>query len=211
MKQCTKCKEFKNESEFGKQKCQGSGLRPRCKKCHSEDCKQYRENNPEKVLESKKKYRDNNYEKTLKQQKKYRDNNKEKERLRGKKYRDNNKDKINEYQRKLRQNNINIRLTKNIRRRVLNALNSITKSAHTLELLGCSIDTFKKHLQETAIQNGYTDFTIDNFSGYDYHIDHIIPCSSFNLEDPEQQKLCFHYTNQQILSAKENLSKGNRI
>lgn len=33
MKQCTKCKEWKDESEFHKDKSQGSGLSPSCKKC----------------------------------------------------------------------------------------------------------------------------------------------------------------------------------
>ena len=44
-----------------------------------------------------------------------------------------------------------------------------------------------------------------------WHIDHIIPCASFNLKDPKQQTKCFHYTNLQPLWAKENLSKGAKI
>lgn len=48
-----------------------------------------------------------------------------------------------------------------------------------------------------------------NYSGKDYHIDHIKPCSSFDLSKPEEQECCFHYSNLQILSAKENLIKFN--
>lgn len=42
------------------------------------------------------------------------------------------------------------------------------------------------------------------------HIDHIKPCTSFDLADPEQQKACFHYTNLQPLWAVDNLKKGEK-
>lgn len=45
----------------------------------------------------------------------------------------------------------------------------------------------------------------------EWHIDHIIPCSAFNLEDREQALRCFHYTNLQPLWAQDNLSKSNKI
>jgi hypothetical protein len=51
--------------------------------------------------------------------------------------------------------------------------------------------------------------TFDNFGKW--HIDHIIPCASFDLTKPEQQRQCFHYTNLQPLWAFENLSKGSKI
>ena len=44
-----------------------------------------------------------------------------------------------------------------------------------------------------------------------WHIDHIIPCASFDLSKEEEQYRCFHYTNLQPLWAYDNLSKGNKI
>ncbi len=45
----------------------------------------------------------------------------------------------------------------------------------------------------------------------DWHIDHILPCISFDLSDENQQKICFHYTNLQPLWATDNLKKGSKI
>lgn len=49
--------------------------------------------------------------------------------------------------------------------------------------------------------------TWENYGFYTWHIDHIRPCASFDLSDPEQQKICFNYKNMQPLWAHENLSK----
>ena len=43
------------------------------------------------------------------------------------------------------------------------------------------------------------------------HIDHIIPCSSFDLTKEEEQRKCFHYSNLQPLWARDNIIKGNKI
>jgi hypothetical protein len=40
-----------------------------------------------------------------------------------------------------------------------------------------------------------------------YHIDHIIPCCSFDLTDPEQVKQCFAPENHRWLLAEDNLKK----
>lgn len=41
--------------------------------------------------------------------------------------------------------------------------------------------------------------------------DYEIPCSSFDLTDEKQQKVCFHYTNLQPLTVEENAKKGNKL
>lgn len=44
-----------------------------------------------------------------------------------------------------------------------------------------------------------------------YHIDHIIPLVSFNLEDPEQIKIAFAPQNHQWILIKHNLQKGAKL
>jgi hypothetical protein len=77
----------------------------------------------------------------------------------------------------------------------------------TVDLIGCSIDYLKIHLQ-SKFTNG---MNWNNYGRYGWHIDHILPCASFDLTDPEQQKKCFHYTNLQPLWAVDNIRKSDKV
>ena len=81
------------------------------------------------------------------------------------------------------------------------------KISTTKELTGVAFEELRLHL-ERQFQPG---MTWDNWTTDGWHIDHIIPCASFDLTDPEQQKACFHYTNLQPLWALENIKKGARL
>ena len=83
--------------------------------------------------------------------------------------------------------------------------NNGVKSASTMELVSCSIDKLKQHLESK-----FTDgMNWDNYG--EWHVDHIKPCASFDLSDPDQQRQCFHYTNLQPLWEKDNLKKGSSL
>ena len=92
----------------------------------------------------------------------------------------------------------------NLRSRAYSAIKGKSKSKHTIELLGCSVEELKIHLEKQFVK----DMNWQNYG--QWHIDHIKPCSSFDLTDPEQQKLCFHYSNLQPLWAKDNIKKSNK-
>jgi hypothetical protein len=106
-----------------------------------------------------------------------------------------------------RQTDLNYKIANVIRTRVACVLKGKYKSQHTLDLLSCTVDFLKRYL-ESKFKPG---MTWENYGLYTWHIDHIKPCASFDLSDPEQQKQCFHYTNLQPLWATENLLKGRKI
>lgn len=124
----------------------------------------------------------------------------------GKEWRKNNKEKI-----KLSDKKPKRKISRLLRGRILRALKQTKKSMRTMELTGCSLDFLRDYLQQTAVKNGYFDFNIDEYNGKEYHIDHIIPCAAFNLQCSFHQKLCFNYTNLQILRSYENMMKSDKI
>jgi hypothetical protein len=113
--------------------------------------------------------------------------------------------KYYEYQVKYKRDNVNVRLANNLRRRLNFTLKGISKSQSTLLLLGCSLEVLLGYL-EKQFQPG---MTWENYGKW--HVDHIKPCCKFDLNDPEEQKKCFHYTNLQPLWAKDNLNKSGRL
>jgi hypothetical protein len=98
-----------------------------------------------------------------------------------------------------------IALKRRVRSRIGIALRKGYKKFYSSPiLLGCSYAELKSHL-ENLFQPG---MTWENRR--EWEIDHIRPCASFDLMDPEQQKCCFHYTNLQPLWRHENRVKGAR-
>lgn len=110
-----------------------------------------------------------------------------------------------DYMRKKRLNP-QFRILYALRTRLNAALKGRRKTARTLELLGCSIDDLRLHLQARFLP-GMAWENYGNGEGK-WNIDHILPCARFDLTQPEQQKQCFHYSNLQPLWFLENSSKG---
>jgi hypothetical protein len=99
-----------------------------------------------------------------------------------------------------------VALRDNLRSRIRTALKAQNqvKSTKTLELIGCSIEELRKHLE-----NLFTEGMMWQNYGM-WHIDHKKPCSLFDLTQESEQKACFHYTNLQPLWAIDNLKKSNK-
>tara|TARA_R110002167_G_C12472329_1_gene633769 strand:+ start:44 stop:838 length:795 start_codon:yes stop_codon:yes gene_type:complete len=188
--------------------------------------KEYRLKNKEKIKSYKKEYSLKNKEKIKEYNKQWKLNNiehlkeyylktKEHKSKYGKTYCLKNKKRIKEYNYKNKErrnkNHIirnkidpNYRMGKNLRSRVWSALKGINKSYPTMELIGCSVDKLWNHL-ESKFEPWMTK---ENYGLW--HVDHKIACAKFDLTCPEQQRVCFHYTNLQPMEAIENMRKGAR-
>jgi len=82
----------------------------------------------------------------------------------------------------------------------------VKKSKKTKDLIGCSVEQLWIHLEKS-----FKPAMTRKNHGKIWHIDHIRPCSSFDLSKSEEQAKCFHYSNLQALFVHENLSKGSKI
>ena len=201
-KVCSKCGGEKNIKNFPRN-------RRVCYECNKEYYKKYYHKNKTTLSCRNNEWTKNNKEKVNSRKRRWAKNNKEKTKQATQKWLKNNKEKRlqidrNYYHNTLK-NNIQWKITNSLRGRVRVAIKDSNKSDSTINLLSCSIPELINHLEKQFTKG----MSWDNYG--EWHIDHIKPCSSFDLTKPEQQKICFHYTNLQPLWAKDNMSKSNKI
>ena len=230
---CSKCELKKLLSDFRNKRSTYDGKRPECKDCQNLYQKEYGQKNKINISKKKKIYREKNiskikqkdkeyYIKNAKKYAEYRKKRKETNSEYMKTYRQKNKKKIAEQTKKWKKNNreklkvirqhkyrndIEYRLTLLLRSRMRHALDGKLKIDTTKKLLGCDLSDFKQYIESKFIDG----MSWENHGRKGWHIDHIKPCASFDLSDPEQQKICFHYTNLQPLWAEDNLKKHCKI
>lgn len=72
--------------------------------------------------------------------------------------------------------------------------------------LGCTPTQLALHL-ESQFKSW---MTWENY-GKRWHVDHILPCASFDHSDPKQVAQCWHWLNLRPLEAKKNMIKSSKI
>lgn len=175
--------------------------------------RKYREKNIERERERKRIYYKKNHEKLKELDKKYRKENLEKERGKDRLYYKNNSEKIRKRHRKsckkYYKTDIRYRLNQSIGGKINRSLKGNKAGRHWEDLVGYTLDDLMKHLKKT-MPKGY-DWQ-DYLEGR-LHIDHIIPKSVFNFDNANQIDFqrCWALSNLQLLPAKENLSKSNKL
>ena len=203
VKMCSKCKKTKTLDSFSKRKKNKDGLNGQCKACVKLYHQEYRERNQEYFAHYIKNWKKENPEKEKNNRKNWAKNNPEKVRKIKKRW--NDKTSYNtKYHFKRRKKDVQFKIATNLRSRLNQAIKNGFKSGSAVKDLGCNIKFLKDHLE-----NQFTEgMTWDNYGKW--HIDHIIPLSSFNLAIRAELLKACHYTNLQPLWAKENLIKYNK-
>lgn len=195
---CKKCNTERNNINRNKRKDEYNKNRKARRIKYKEQEKQYRVKYYQEKIKPKNKGRK---EKKTKEEwdlyhAEYRRKNREKLKIQARKYRANKAEIVRDNRKKLYQKRTaSDKIKQNLRVRIRKCIKR--KSDSSMELIGCSIEDLCVYL-ESKFTNG---MTWANYGPKGWHIDHIIPCSSFDLLDPDEQKKCFHYTNLQPLWA----------
>jgi hypothetical protein len=218
MKKCGKCQQNKDLDDFCTNKRYKDGKHDTCKSCRADynkknknKIKEYYQNNinyhkeysekyrsvPENKEKQKiysKQYHIDNREKRLQYSRQYDIKNNEAKKLTIKKWFEANPDYLKLYMAKRYNDDIFFKIRSNLRSRLYHVVKKESKIQSTLNLLGCTIEELKFHLESQFLP----EITWENH-GIIWEIDHIKPCASFDLTNLEQQKECFNYTNLQPL------------
>jgi len=200
------CKESKSVSEFYRDSSRPDGLTYTCIACIKISRAKFQQDNKEKLSKYKQRHWALHKQEIAISKSKYYKLNRDKILRDRSKYYQRNRDSIikqkNRYAANRRAVDPLFKLIHNLRRRVHAALASNYKTGKTIALLGCTPEALKNWLSY-QFEEG---MSWGNYGKW--HIDHVIPCASFNMEDLEEQKKCFHWTNLQPLWAVDNLRKG---
>lgn len=199
-KKCNICNQIKPITSFHKGKGYKAGVRPYCKECIHKIKINYYFKHKKSISKRQRQYYIKHKEKILEYHKNYRIINKEKRKDTIKRSDIKCQERINKYK-----NQAYVKIAHRLRNRIRLVLIGISKSASTLNLLGCSFKFLKKHLESQFTEG----MTWENYGIGGWEIDHILPCARFNLNKIEEQKRCFHYSNLQPLWYYENRAKNN--
>jgi hypothetical protein len=178
----------------------------KCKICVKENAKKTVANDPGHKKEMDKKWREENKEHKLKNDKKWREENSERKKANDTRYRELHKDdpvhiemmknsrakwKEANYEKWISKPENKIIETTRVRIRtaIKKVLNGI-KSDRSTKLLGCSPEFYVKWFRYQF--DSFMSF--ENYGSY-WEIDHVVPCSKFNLLLENDQKTCFNWTN----------------
>lgn len=184
---CTKCQSLKEiVTNFNKKSNNNLEYRAACKTCQSNNFLVYYNNNLDKIRDKGKEYREKNSD-LIKLNRKL----------------NRQKDTYKSWSKKYK-SQPHIRVADACRTRINTAIKlyNLNKTKHSIEYLGCDIDSLINHIQSKFSPG----MTWDNYG--EWHLDHIRPCCSFDLTKDEEVDKCFHYTNLQPLWAEDNLSKA---
>lgn len=209
---CSLCGTEKTGLEFTVRHKDKRILRRDCKECRSKYHDQYYDKNIDKFLQDNKKRYAN--PETKRRMNSYEQSPEIVARKRIRRAQPHIRQLATEYQKQRYRNETNYKISAIVRSRLVDALNGMSKPGSAVRDLGCSIEEFKTYLQSKFYVNYKTGELMDweNQCHEGWHLDHIVPVSSFeDLSNRDQFLKAFNYTNYQPLWSKDNLEKSDRL
>lgn len=216
MKVCLTCKIEKQIDNFYLDK-RNNKHHSTCRECNARKKQEMRQKDPEKHKLYQKNYNSHNREKKNEYMRKYRKENPEIIHLvnqkqyyeKGGKDKKRKRDKENLHKTRERDRirykaDPQYRMKKVLRSRIAKFIKE--KYVHSHELLDCDINFYIEYLEYQFDDK----MCWDNYGIY-WNIDHVIPCSSFDLTNIDEQKKCYHWSNTRPLLKTENEKKNDVI
>ena len=203
-KYCFKCKNLHILDKFPKNKITVSGYSNECTLCKKLRSKLYYKDNKVKIKVKNKLYREDNKEKLKNYNKEYREDNKEKLKNYNKEYYINNKEKIAIHNHVYYEENKD---KVSLQRKVYYKNNRELFYVHNAKRRAAKLNrtpSWSSEDDQLKIKDLYTQAkSLEKLHGVKYHVDHIIPLQG------ELVSGLHILSNLQVITAEENLSKGN--
>jgi len=187
-RQCSRCKEMKDDFPHKKSYC---------RQCGNEMCRDYKRRNREKIAAYNKEYKSEHKEEISTYNHIYNIENREEIQKRQ-----------TRTHKERRETDENYKLASDLRRKLLS---DIKKEFNISDLFSnkkysCGSDLIKKWFESLFTE----EMNWENH-GTVWHTDHIKPCCSFDLTNEEQKKEAFHWSNLRPAIALENQKKTGKI
>lgn len=207
---CNACSTVLPIEDFFSDKSRAFGISNICKACSAAKGKARYKSNTDSVLKNRKEYYEKNKDAILRRNASYFERNKDEINKTRKQYVEKNREKITAKKRETKRSRYQTdpvyRLKRNVCRAVHASItrNGYTKRSKTYEILGCTMDEFRLHI-ERQFTKGMTWEKV----GSEIHIDHIVPLASAKTE--EDVLALNHHTNLRPCWADENIRKRDSI
>jgi len=189
---CVQCNEEKDVSEFYNQS--GKKIWKICKICSRKKARDWKKENKDRNNKITNEWRQINKNHIYEYGREYNEKNKNERRI---------KQNIRGKERRKTDKKYAIRCR--LSTRLLKFWKGHGKNKNTMKLLGCNLEFFLKWLEFQFL----SEMLFENRDTW--HIDHVIPCSRFNLKDEKEQHKCFHWSNMKPMFSLDNIKKNNKI
>lgn len=239
LKRCGKCEAWHPLTNYNASSTTWDKLRQTCKTCLHEERlknkekmteynKQYWQKTKEEQTEKHREWKAKNKERVKAYMKQWLEEHAEEKKIKDKQYREAHREQYNITHAAWKKKDFedmktnpdrateyaHYKVKTNTARRIRDLLGSGGKSNRTHEIIGCTIQHLKAHLESKFTEGmSWDNYGTSPDGGFRdaWHIDHIIPCAAFDLTDDTELRACFNWQNLQPLWSSDNIKKKHTV